>query len=163
MVTFFSILKEGLLGSFSSVLNIAIIIFPLMMVMEIAKDLNILDKISKLYEPITSRLGIAKSASLPLVIGIFFGMILSAGVITQTTKNENLDKKSLLLVIIFLSCCHAIIEEPLLFVSVGANGLLLIIIRIFTAFVLTVLAAKILSKKSQGIHNKIYTEIDNHQ
>lgn len=156
MVAFFTILKEGLMGSLTSILNIAVIIFPLMIVMEIAEDLHVLDKISKLYEPVTSGLGIVKSASLPLVIGIFFGMILSAGVLIQTAKKENIDKKSLLLIIIFLSCCHAIIEEPLLFVTVGANGLLLASIRIVTAFILTALVSRKISKKHSNNHSENY-------
>lgn len=141
------IIKEGLLGSFFSVYQISIIIFPLMIFMEIAKDLNILDKFFTLFEPLTKRFSLSKESAYPLGVGILFGIMLGGGVIIQSAKEGNIDKNSLTLVCVFLICCHAIIEEPLIFAALGVNPIFLAVIRLLTAIVITILVSKILTKK----------------
>ncbi|WP_432408762.1 nucleoside recognition domain-containing protein [Wukongibacter sp. M2B1] len=142
MVDITAIISEGILGGLKSVLNIAIIVFPLMIVMEIAKDLKILDKISELCEPLTKWMGVSKESAFPLAIGLVFGLAYGAGIIIQSAKEGNLDKRSLVLISIFLVCCHAVIEDTLIFAAVGANGFFLLTIRLITALILTVIISK---------------------
>lgn len=142
MVEITNILAEGIIGGLKSVLNIAIIVFPLMIIMEIAKDLNILNKISDFCKPLTKWMGVSKESAFPLAIGLVFGLAYGAGIIIQSAKEGNLDKRSLILVSIFLVCCHAVIEDTLIFVAVGANGFLLLTMRLVTALVLTILISK---------------------
>lgn len=142
MIDITAIVSEGIIGGLESVLNIAIIVFPLMIVMEIAKDLRILDKISEFCEPLTKWIGVSKESAFPLAIGLVFGLAYGAGIIIQNAKEGNLDKRSLILISIFLVCCHAVIEDTLIFVAVGANGFLLLTIRLVTALLLTVLVSK---------------------
>ncbi len=137
-----TIISEGILGGLKSVLNIAIIVFPLMIVMEIAKDLNILDKISDFCKPLTKWMGVSKESAFPLAIGLVFGLAYGAGVIIQSAKEGNLDKRSLILISIFLVCCHAVVEDSLIFVAIGANGFFLLTVRLVTALILTVLISK---------------------
>lgn len=137
-----TIISEGIFGGLKSVLNIAIIVFPLMIIMEIARDLNILNRISDFCKPLTKWMGISKESAFPLAIGLVFGLAYGAGIIIQSAKEGNLDKRSLILVSIFLVCCHAVIEDTLLFVAVGANGFFLLTMRLVIAFVLTMLISK---------------------
>jgi len=137
-----TIISEGILGGLKSVLNIAIIVFPLMIIMEMARDLNILNKISDFCKPLTKWMGVSKESAFPLAIGLVFGLAYGAGIIIQSAKDGNLDKRSLILVSIFLVCCHAVVEDTLIFVAVGANGFFLLTIRLVTAFILTILISK---------------------
>lgn len=142
MTNITNILYEGVSGGLLSVFNIAIIIFPLMIIMEIARDLNLLDKFGTMCEPITKYIGASKESAFSLAVGLVVGLAFGAGVIIQSAKEGNLDKRSLVLVSIFLVCCHAVIEDTLIFVAVGANGFLLLSIRLITAFILTALISK---------------------
>lgn len=142
MVEITNILSEGIIGGLKSVLNIAMIVFPLMIVMEIAKDLNILNKISDFCKPLTKWMGVSKESAFPLAIGLVFGLAYGAGIIIQSAKEGDLDKRSLILVSIFLVCCHAVIEDTLIFVAVGANGFLLLTMRLVTALVLTIIISR---------------------
>ncbi len=137
-----AVISEGIIGGLKSVLNIAMIVFPLMIVMEIARDLNILDKIADFCKPLTKWMGVSKESAFPLAIGLVFGLAYGAGIIIQSAKEGNLDRRSLILISIFLVCCHAVIEDTLIFVAVGANGFFLLTIRLVTAFILTVLISK---------------------
>ncbi|MCT4564443.1 MAG: nucleoside recognition protein [Maledivibacter sp.] len=142
MTEIMTIVTEGLIGGFKSVFNIAIIVFPLMILMEIAKDLNLLDKIADFCKPLTKWMGVSKESAFPLAIGLVFGLAYGAGIIIQSAKEGNLDKRSLILVSIFLVCCHAVIEDTLIFVAVGANGFLLLTMRLVTALVLTIVISR---------------------
>lgn len=136
------VLKEAVFGSLSSVWNIAIIVFPLMIVMEFAKKYKLMDYISAGLRPLTKFLGVERSAAFPLAVGLIFGLAYGSGVIIQSAQEGEIDKVSLTLVSIFLACCHAVVEDTLLFVAVGANGWLLLGLRTLAAFVVTMLVSR---------------------
>lgn len=148
MIDVIPVLREGIVGSFSSVFKIALVVLPLMIVIEIAKDLNILDKIANMCRPLTKWMGISKESAFPLAVGLIFGLAYGAGIIIQSAKEGNLDKRSLTIVCIFLVTCHAVIEDTLVFVAIGANGFLLLTIRLVTALILaTIVSRKIIVEK----------------
>ena len=136
------IMKEALTGSIKSVYSIGIIVIPLMIVLQLAKDYQILGRISHTLRFITKPLGISKTAVFPLLVGIFFGIGYGAGVIIDSLKEGNLTKKDGILLMIFLSACHGIIEDTLIFVMIGASGTLVVTIRIITAVGLTCFLSK---------------------
>ena len=68
---------------------------------------------------------------------------------SDKSSKGNLDKKSLILVSIFLACCHAVFEDTLLFVAIGANGWMLLTIRVLTAFILTAVISKRIEIKTK--------------
>jgi hypothetical protein len=143
---FVGFLKESTFGSLNSIFDMAKIVIPLMIVMEMLKDLNILDKISDFFKPVAKFFGISSESTFPLVIGLIFGLAYGAGVIIESAKENNLSKKDLYILIIFLVACHSVFEDTLLFVAMGANGFLLLPLRIGIAIVISFMASKILDK-----------------
>ncbi|HOT42393.1 MAG TPA: hypothetical protein PLA00_06895, partial [Syntrophorhabdaceae bacterium] len=77
---------------------------------------------------------------IPLLTGIIIGLTYGAGVIIHSIRSSNMDKKEAFLILLFLSICHAIIEDTLIFVVIGANGLILIVARFILAFAFTYIA-----------------------
>lgn len=139
---FVGIFLEATKGSLSSVLNIAIIVIPLMIVMQIAKDYKVLDYISGFLKPVTNFFNMSKESAFPLLIGLTFGLSYGAGVIIQSSKEGNLSKKDSVLLIVFLASCHAVLEDTLIFVAVGANGWILFGARLFAAILVTYLISR---------------------
>lgn len=139
-------LKESISGSFNSVLTMATIIIPLMIVMELLRSFKVLKLISLKLEPISKFFGISNKAVFPLMIGLFFGLSYGAGVIIDSAEEGNLSKKDLYVLMIFLVACHAVVEDTLLFVVVGANLWLLLVIRLSVAIVISLIASRILNK-----------------
>lgn len=143
---FINMIKDGIVGSLSYVFNIALIIIPLMIVMQFLKDLKILDKIANWMEPVAKFLGISKKSTFPLLIGLLLGLAYGAGVIISSAKESELTKRDLYLVVIFLVACHSVIEDTLIFVAIGANGWLLLGMRLVIAIALTILVGRNIDK-----------------
>ena len=133
---------NSVIGAFTTMFKITLVIIPIMLVIEIARDLNIIDKIAKGMHPITKHFKITDEGTLLLTVGLLFGLTYGAGVIIQSSKEGNLDRRSLIIVIVFLATCHAVFEDAVLFVSMGANGILLIGIRLVTAVILTYIVSR---------------------
>jgi hypothetical protein len=58
-------------------------------------------------------------------------------VIIHSIRSTDLQKGEAFLILLYLSVCHAIIEDTLIFVVIGGNGLILVGARFFLATVLT--------------------------
>ena len=138
--------KESFTGSLNSILTMAKIIIPLMVVMEILKDSNILEKLSKKMKLISDFFDISYNTIFPMIIGLIFGLSYGAGVIIESAKETSLSKKDLYVLMIFLVVCHAIIEDTLLFVVLGVNLWLLLGLRLSIAIIIAFFASKVLKK-----------------
>jgi hypothetical protein len=84
-------------------------------------------------------LGISGRGLLPLVTGIIIGITYGAGVIIHSIRSADINKGEAFLILLYLSICHAIVEDTLIFVVIGANGLVLVIVRFFLATLVTYL------------------------
>ncbi len=131
------------------ILEITYIIFLVMLLLETLKALKILNKINDLTYKFTKHLGITPSANFPLLVGLIIGISYGAGAIINSYRNKMMTKKDVLLVSVFLSLCHAIIEDTILFAKIGANIFVLVFARLFVAIIATYVMNKILVRKEK--------------
>lgn len=75
--------------------------------------------------------------------GLVFGLAFGAGVILEQVREQEFTKKEITLMILFLCACHAVIEDTLIFIPLGINVLPLLLIRLLTAVILTLLIARL--------------------
>jgi uncharacterized membrane protein len=61
----------------------------------------------------------------------------------QAAKEDNVSKKDMTIAFIFLVACHAVVEDTLIFIPLGIPVLPLLLIRLLTAIVLTMVVAYI--------------------
>lgn len=148
-----SIFKEAFMGSYGSVKQIAVIVIPLMIFMEILKDVGVLDKIAHMFFPVIKVYDVKKEAGFPLVIGIVIGLSYGAGIILQSAREGKLPKRDLYLLTYFLSACHAIFEDTALFMAFGVSGIWLLTTRLLVAAIFTYAASKWI--KQEVIVNEI--------
>ncbi|WP_342514564.1 nucleoside recognition domain-containing protein [Sporosarcina sp. FSL K6-1522] len=137
-------LEIGLLGvqkASYGVLQLALIVIPLMIFVQFLKDRQYLERFSEKMTPLTKVIGVQPNASLTFVAGLVIGLAYGAGVMIQAVQEEGVSKKDATLVFIFLVACHAVIEDTLLFIPLGIPVWPLLIIRVITAFVLTIVVA----------------------
>lgn len=120
------------------IFQLAMIVIPLMVAIQILKDKQYLQRFSNTLGPLTRMLGIQKNASLTLASGLIFGLAMGAGVMIQAVKEDGVSKKDATLAFIFLVSCHAVVEDTLIFIPLGIPVWPLLIIRIVTALGLTI-------------------------
>ena len=124
--------------------QIAIIVVPLMFAIQVLKDIDAINILSKWFEPLTRVLGLSSGkASVPLLAGIIFGLAYGAGVIADSVRDNEISKRDLYLLTIFLVSSHAVIEDTVLFIPLGINVLPLLFIRVTVAFIVTMLTARL--------------------
>ncbi|MFZ5898619.1 MAG: nucleoside recognition domain-containing protein [Bacillota bacterium] len=143
-MTLQAFLNEAILGSIFSILQMAVIIIPIMVLIEILRDINILDRVAGLGRPITSLYKISPAATIPLLAGLFFGIAYGAGVIIQSAKAGKLSARDLYIVNTFLVICHSIVEDTLLFAALGANLAIILGWRVVLAVVVCLALSRIL-------------------
>ena len=137
------ILLEAIQKAGLGILQLAMIVIPLMIVIQILKDLQWLNKFSKTMAPITRTLGMKENTSTTMAAGLLFGLAYGAGVMIQAVKEDGVSKKDITLAFIFLMACHAVVEDTLIFVPLGIPVLPLFLIRLGVAILLTLLVGTI--------------------
>lgn len=129
----FAAVKKACLG----IAQLALIVIPLMMAIQILKERKWIHAFSKWLAPVTKALGMKENTSLTLAAGLVFGLAYGAGVMIQAVREDGVSKHDLTLAFIFLVSCHAVVEDTLVFVPLGIPVWSLLCIRLATAIVLT--------------------------
>ncbi|WP_027965407.1 nucleoside recognition domain-containing protein [Halalkalibacillus halophilus] len=127
--------------AFMSIVQLAAIVIPLMIVMQWMRDQKWLDWLSDKLAPMTKIIGVEKNASMTLVAGLTIGLAYGAGLMIQAMQEDGVSKKDMYLVLIFLVTCHAVVEDTLIFIPLGIPVWPLLAIRLVTAILLTMLVA----------------------
>ncbi len=136
------IILTALKDSLGLTVKLFIIILPLTIAYEFLKGRQ-----TQIDKARFSFMGISHHGLVPLITGIIIGLTYGAGVIIHSMRTSDIGKKESFLILLFLSICHAIIEDTLIFVVIGANGFILVAFRFALAIILTYLVyrSKLLS------------------
>ena len=137
------IILEAVQKAGLGILQLAMIVIPLMVVIQILKDLQWLNRFSKTMAPVTRTLGMKENTSTTMAAGLLFGLAYGAGVMIQAVKEDGVSKKDITLAFIFLMACHAVVEDTLIFVPLGIPVWPLFLIRLGVAVVLTLIVGTI--------------------
>ncbi|OED31322.1 hypothetical protein BHE17_01540 [Planococcus maritimus] len=136
--TWLGIFLLGLEKASFGVLQLAMIVIPLMLMIQILKDRQYLQKISNMMGPLTRLIGVEKNTSLTLASGLIFSLAMGAGVMIQAVQEDGVSRKDATLAFIFLVACHAVVEDTLIFIPLGIPIWPLLLIRVITALALTI-------------------------
>jgi hypothetical protein len=155
----FAIILEGIEKAGMGIFQTAIIVIPLMIAIQILKDLKWLDVFSRWISPFTRMLGMKENTSMTLAAGLLIGLAMGAGVMLQAVKEDGVSKKDATIAFIFLVACHAVVEDTLIFIPLGIPVLPLLIIRIIIAILLTITVAFIwnrvgIAKRKEAVYEQ---------
>ena len=89
-----------------------------------------------------------------IVAGLLLGITYGAGIIIAEVQKGTLNKADILYIGTFLMLCHSVIEDVLLFVIFGANGWIIVGIRMIIAFLFSSILVT-LYKRIFYAHNTI--------
>lgn len=110
---------------------LAMMMVPILILMEVLKERGVMARFYRYVAPWTRPLDLPPEAAPALGTGVAFGLMFGAGVVLQTGREGKLDRRQLTTLCLFLSICHAVVEETIIFVAIGANGLVILASRFF--------------------------------
>jgi len=139
-------------NAFYLCLKLTIIIVSLMIVYEFYENSSLYTFSQKILSRPFAKLGIKSYASITMIVGLVLGIAYGAGVLIKNSMSGNMSKKEILLTSLFLSICHAVFEDTLLFVAVGGNGFVILGVRIVIGFLLLIILNRyILTQKTHSV------------
>ncbi len=141
------ILLHSVLGSLNLSVKLILIIVPLMISYEFLENSKIFKKILNFLYLFIKPMGFSKNASISMLTGIFLGITYGSGILIAQSSKNRITKLDAALTAIFLSMCHAVIEDTLIFVAIGGNGAYMLITRIIIATLITYILYKYMSSK----------------
>ena len=136
-----------ILGELKKYSTIFIIIFVLLALMELLKKIGLIEWINSKFAPIMSFMGIDPGLSLTCIVGLTMGISYGSGLIIKETREGNYSRRDLFLVAVFMSLCHALIEDTLLMIPLGAKMIGIFWGRIVFAVIFTLVFNKILPRE----------------
>lgn len=131
----------------ASVFQLALIVFPVMMFIQIMKDLDVLNWFADKMRPLMQPLGLPARGAVTMASGLLFGLAFGAGVIMEQAREQEFTRRELILMVLFLSACHAIVEDTLIFIPLGINVFYLLLARLAVAVALTIVIATLWREK----------------
>ncbi len=151
MSQYLDLLPSALLDGLILCAEIAAIVLPLMIGYEIAKAYGVFARPWKGVGPIMAKLGLGPGALVPLLAGIFLGLLYGAGILLSMSKEENLSYRERMALAVFLVTCHAVVEDTAIFMLLGGSGFWMLGPRLVMAVILTVWLAKRSKKQAERI------------
>jgi hypothetical protein len=129
---------------------ILLIVTPIITVMELLRTYNWLDPLLDSLHRLFSWMRIRKESVVALFVGLLFGIAYGGGVLLEEKNSGALNKRDALLIGVFLSLCHALIEDTLIFAAVGADLIIILFARIGFAVMVLLLLRWLLPRESKG-------------
>lgn len=139
----FGIGKELVLGLWNMASTLFVVIVPLMIFIELARGLGVLDALNKLFKPTLRYFHLPPQAGVPILVGQVLGLSYSAGVLMESAREKEMGTRDMWVICLFLSLCHALIEDTVVLMAVGANPVVLIGVRLGVALGVTFLAGRL--------------------
>ena len=143
-------IPNWILGELKKYITIFLIIFILLAVMEGLKKVGVIDWINAKFSPVMSFLGIDPGLSMTCIVGLTMGISYGSGLIIKETREGNYGKRDLFLVAVFMSLCHALIEDTLLMIPLGAKMIGIFWGRLLFAVAFTLIFNKFMAKDEVG-------------
>jgi hypothetical protein len=124
-------------GSVSLLLRMFVIVVPIMVALELFEGGRPFAALVRGWSRLVGRLGLTEATAAPTLIGFLFGLAYGGGVIIRDTERHGLRRRQVSLMNVFLSMVHAIFEDSLVLIAVGASAISVVGFRTVWAVAVT--------------------------
>lgn len=139
--------SEWTYATVKSLALIFLIVVALMMLMDGVEKTGIDKVISIILAPIHKVMGIRRELAPITTVGLLMGLTFGGGLLIERSKNGSITKRELFLTLSFLSLFHAVIEDTLLMIALGADIWVILVARgVFSVIFIAILARILLLK-----------------
>ena len=135
-------------GSFELLWRMFVIVVPIMVVLELFEGTKPFRTVVRGWARIVRHVGLDERSAAPTLVGFLFGLAYGGGVIVRDVRRHDLGRRQVFIMSVFLSMVHAIAEDSLIFIALGASFFWVVVYRIVWAaavtLALTLVAAAVL-------------------
>jgi len=139
------LLHTFLSGSFELLWRMFVIVVPIMVVLELFEGSRPFRALVRSWARLVRRLGMTEQTAVPTLVGFLFGLAYGGGVIIRETRRHELGRRQVFLMSVFLSQVHAVIEDSLVFIAVGASLAWVVGFRLLWAVAVTAVLGAVAS------------------
>ncbi|CAM5194144.1 Spore maturation protein SpmB OS=Castellaniella defragrans OX=75697 GN=HNR28_002666 PE=4 SV=1 [Castellaniella defragrans] len=132
-------LLSWLLSTTESMALILVIIIVLVILLDVLERLKITRLVTRLLTPILKLSGLEERVAPLTTVGVLLGLAYGGALIIDAAEREDYSPRTRLLALSWLSLCHALIEDTLLILALGASLWVILVGRILVT--LAILAA----------------------
>ncbi len=137
---------HSLTGALYLTLKLSAIIIVLTIVYEIYENSKLYRTAKQLIGVPLKKLGISSNASITMITGLLLGIAYGSAILIKDSMESKMSYTDIILSAVFLSICHAVIEDTLIFVAIGANGFILLASRTALALIAVTILNRTLNK-----------------
>lgn len=130
-------LREFATGSLDLMLRVFLIVVPIMVALELFEGTRAFRAVVRAWARLVRHVGLDERSAAPTLIGFLFGLAYGGGVIVRDVRRHDLGRRQVFTMSVFLSMVHAIVEDTLIFVALGASLVWLVVYRIVWAALVT--------------------------
>jgi hypothetical protein len=146
------LLRTFLVGSFELLWRMFVIVVPIMVVLELFEGTKPFRTLVHGWARIVRHVGLDERSAAPTLVGFLFGLAYGGGVIVRDVRRHELGRRQVFIMSVFLSMVHAIAEDSLIFIALGASFFWVVVYRIVWAaavtLALTLVAVAVLRRLS---------------
>jgi MFS family permease len=140
------VLREFLAGSLDLLLTVFVIVVPIMVFLEFFEGTRPFRAMVRAWSRLVGRwLGLSEESAAPTLVGVLFGLAYGGGVIVRDTRRNKLGRRQVFLMSVFLSMVHAIVEDSLVFIALGASFFWVVVYRTLWAALVTVVLGAVVT------------------
>jgi len=130
---FVVMLKNWFIATFYLCIKMFFIIMALMMLLGIMKSFNMIHHIVRAISPVLKAMGLNQKVGILWITAAVFGIAYGAAVIVEEVKEGNFDSQELEKLHISIGINHSMVDDPILFLTLGLNAFWLWVPRLLTA------------------------------
>ena len=140
---------------------IFLMITALIILLDILKQIGVIELVNKGLYPVLKILGIGKEVIPITVFGITLGLAYGGGLIINEVEKNQLHKRDVFYALLLMSLVHSLIEDSLLMISIGAHFSGVFIFRPLFGLLITFIFVTITKKWSEEKMNRwFYAKIN---
>ncbi len=133
-------------GALSLLVTVFVIVVPIMVVLEVFEGTRPFRALVRGFSRSAGRwLGLREEAAAPTLVGLLFGLAYAGGVIVRDTRRHDLGRRQVFLMSVFLSMVHAIVEDSLIFIALGASVFWVVVYRTLWAGLVTLVLGAVVT------------------
>ena len=131
------VLKDFLFSAWGLLWKMFVIVVPIMILLELFEGSAPSRVMVKGWARLVGKLGFTEDTAAPTLVGFLFGLAYGGGIIVRDTRRHGLGRRQVFLMSVFLSMVHAIVEDSLIFIALGASIFWVVVYRIVWAALVT--------------------------